>query len=137
MIPLYMLDTNMFSYIAKARSIAAQTRFRNEDAWQRIYISSITEAELLYGIQKAGLSSTHATAVLQLLGEVEVLPWGSDQASQYGLLRARQERLGKTLDSLDMLIAAHAMSVNTTLITADKAFSNVAGLQVENWATDL
>jgi len=63
---------------------------------------------------------------------------GSDEAHAYGTVRFKLERAGKTLNALDMLIAAHAISTNATLVTSDKAFTQVEDLRPPvNWAVDL
>ena len=69
---------------------------------------------------------------------IQVLPWGREEAQTYGSLRAKQEMAGKPLGNLDMLIAAHAISVGAILVTNDRAFSHVPGLPATaNWATEL
>ena len=75
---------------------------------------------------------------MDFLSRILILPWGSAEAESYGVLRARLEAAGKSLDSLDMLIAAHAISANAILVTNDKAFRFA---QIPNgitvWATDI
>jgi tRNA(fMet)-specific endonuclease VapC len=67
-----------------------------------------------------------------------VLPWGREEARAYGELWARREAAGKQLGNLDMLIAAHAISISATLVTNDKAFSLLPDLPATiNWATDV
>jgi tRNA(fMet)-specific endonuclease VapC len=62
-----------------------------------------------------------------------VLQWDSAAAARYGTVRAATERAGENLASLDMLIAAHALQIEATLVTNDRAFRHVAGLHVEDW----
>lgn len=69
--------------------------------------------------------------------KVQVLPWGREEAVVYGQLRTSQEGTGKSLGNLDYLIGAHAIATGATLVTGDKAFSQVADLTTMNWATDL
>lgn len=78
------------------------------------------------------------SAIEGFLGKIQVLPWGREEATVYGDLRAKLEASGKTLGTLDMLIAAHAMAVDAVLVSNDQAFSHVRDLPgCENWATDL
>ena len=78
------------------------------------------------------------SAMEGFLSRIRVLPWGRDEAKAYGELRARLETSGKTLGNLDMLIAAHAISIGAALVTNDKALLQVKELRAtENWATDL
>jgi tRNA(fMet)-specific endonuclease VapC len=73
-----------------------------------------------------------------LFDRLRILPWTREEALIYGDLRAKLERAGKILGNLDMLIAAHAISTNATLVTRDKAFAQVEDLRPPvNWAIDL
>jgi predicted nucleic acid-binding protein len=66
-----------------------------------------------------------------LESSVDIRPWTTRAACRYGPLRAELDAVGKPLGSLDLLIAAHALAEGCTLVTADRAFTNVPGLQVE------
>ncbi len=101
-------------------------------------ISSVTEAELLYGIAKSPIGEQKMRLLHWFLHLVAIHPWGREEAAVYGRLRARQEAMGKTLGPLDMQIAAHAISLGAILVTHDNAFLQVPDLLgVENWTTDL
>ena len=133
-----MLDTNMVTYIVNERSPAAEARLLTLAPPGRACISVITEAELQYGMARKKGELRSRRAILLFLDHLDVLPWGRPEALAYGYLRAEQESLGKVLGPNDLLIAAHAISVGATLVTADKAFSQVEGLRlIENWARDL
>jgi tRNA(fMet)-specific endonuclease VapC len=133
----FMLDTNTVGHVMKGKSRLARTKLASLRENQIACISVITEAELRYGAAK---SKNPGLPVLLdwFLAKVQVLPWGRDEAIAYGELRAKQEALGKMLGNLDMLIAAHAIAVGATLVTADKGFANAPDLtRLVNWATDL
>ncbi len=135
---LYMLDTNMVSYIAKGHSKAARARMLNLEEDEVVCLSVITEAEIRYGLAKR----PEATALLErmewFLAAVRVVPWGRDEAKVYGALRAKLESSGKTLENMDLQIAAHALATGAVLVTNDKAFAQVDDLHATvNWATDL
>lgn len=140
---LYMLDTNIFSYIATGSSPAARAEFKRlqKDPDSELCISAITEAEIRYGMAKRGLSAGRVLAVERLLATLEVLPWDSDCALAYGSARASAEAQGITISAMDMLIGAHAVSANAVLVTRDQIFKRAAetlGLAATvNWATDL
>lgn len=135
---LYMLDTNMVSYILKAKSPAARARLASLGKGEIACISAVTEAELLYGIAKSGSGDQRKRSLDWFLARLKVPPWGREEAAVYGPLRAKQEAMGKTLGPLDMQIAAHAVALEAILITNDKSFQHVPDLVgVENWATDL
>jgi tRNA(fMet)-specific endonuclease VapC len=69
----------------------------------------------------------------RLLSELEVLPWRSEEARTFASLRAELESLGRVLAPLDLLIAAHAITVDAVLISDDRVFEQVPHLRVENW----
>jgi tRNA(fMet)-specific endonuclease VapC len=129
--PIYMLDTNIFSQVvrehpavcAKVAAVPIHT----------LAISAMTAAEVWYGLEKARTNQPLRDAVVELLRSIDVLPWGADQATTYGALRAQQERHGKRLADMDLLIAAHALSLGATLVTNDAAFGQVKGLKVVDW----
>ena len=100
----------------------------------REYVSSVTEAELLYGLAKRGYPKGLLLRVREFLIRVDVLAWGSDVAAVYGDLCARCEVSGVSLSPLDLMIAAHASAVGAVLVSRDKVFSRVPnGLMVEEW----
>jgi tRNA(fMet)-specific endonuclease VapC len=134
----YMLDTNTVSYIIKDKSPASRAKLANLPHGEIACISAITEAELQYGIAKNLKGTVIRPAVEAFCARIQVLPWGREEAQTYGGLRAKQEAQGKVLGNLDMLIAAHAISVGAILVTNDKAFLQVADLPATvNWATEL
>lgn len=135
---LWMLDTNTVSYIVRGKSPAARAKLDQLEDDEIGCISAITEAELRYGTSRQAPGSARLAALNTLFDKLRILPWGSDEALVYGDLRAKLERAGKVLGNLDMLIAAHAVSADATLVTRDKAFAQVEDLRPPvNWATDL
>lgn len=134
---IYLLDTNTVSYIVKGRSPMARARLATLGEGIAA-ISSITEAELLYGLARFPQLKALDSALPAFLGKIQVMSWGREEAAAYGKLRAKQEAPGKTLGNLDMLIAAHAVATGAILVTSDAAFGQVADIrQIENWATDI
>lgn len=126
-----MLDTNTVSHLLKEHP--AVSRRVVAASMASLCISSITEGELLFGLAKRPGAKRLRLAMREFLRRVDVLPWDSDVAERYGTVRADMARHGKTLAPLDMLIAAHALSVGAVLATNDQAFRQVAGLHVEDW----
>ncbi len=96
-------------------------------------VSAITEGELLFGLARRPKATRLNAGVLQFISRVGVLPWDRRVAAAYGDLRADLQRRGKTLQPMDLLIAAHAVSAGATLVTNDAAFGQVVGLTVEDW----
>lgn len=128
-----MLDTNAVSDLLKGQP---QITMRIQSVpISSLTISAITEGELMFGLAKRPQATRLHLAVQELLARVEILPWTGDVAECYGNIRADLERRGKSLGALDCLIAAHAVAVGATLVSRDKAFRQVPGLNVENWTT--
>lgn len=126
-----MLDTNTVSHLLRAHPVVTTRIVAVPMA--SLCISAITEGELLFGLAKRPAAKQLHLAVREFLRRVDVLPWDSSTAEHYGVVRADMERRGRVLASLDLLIAAHALSVDAVLVTNDKAFSQMADLNVEDW----
>ena len=128
----YMLDTNTVSQLLKGHPNV--TRRVVDVPMASLCISVITEGELLFGLAKRPGAKRLHTAVRELLRRVVVMPWNSAIAERYGPLRAELERQGRALGALDLLIATHAFATNAVLVTNDRAFAQVVGLQIEDWS---
>jgi len=131
---MWMLDTNICIYLIKKKPRHVLDRLRTLDV-ATVSISSITLAELQYGIAKSSRPEQNAEALAAFLAPLGVEEFADDAAAAYGGIRADLERRGALIGSLDMLIAAHAMSLDFTLISNNEnEFRRVPGLKVENWA---
>ena len=128
----YLLDTNTVSHLIRSHPLVAQRVTQVPMA--SLCISAITEGELLFGLAKRPDATRLHVAVREFLRRVDVLPWNS--ADRYGVARADLEVCGKCLAPLDLLIAAHALSVGAVLVTNDHAFAFVRGLEIEDWTID-
>ena len=135
---IYLLDTNMVSYIVKGRSFAASDRLLALSQEEIAAVSSMTVAEIRYGLAKKPEATALKSLMDGFLASIKVLSWGTAEAEAYGLIRATLERKGLTLGNMDMMIAAQAIVSEATLITNDKAFTQIDELSTPiNWATDL
>ena len=131
-----MLDTNMASYVIKGNPPEVRKRLVMLPM-ESVCVSVVTQAELLYGLARKAHPAPLSNVVREFLIRVQVLPWDGDAATVYGDLRASCTASGITLGALDMMIAAHAVSTQSTLVTNDKAFSLVPGnlLTLQDWTT--
>ncbi len=131
----YMLDTNICIYIIKHKPESVYRRLmkiRPED----VCISSITYSELSYGVEKSEQKDRNRLALTLMLSNNEILEFDTAAAEEFGNIRARLEKSGTPIGSLDMLIAAHAKASGCTLVTNNlKEFSRVEGLKVESWVS--
>ncbi len=129
----YLLDTNIASYVIKGNVPAVRRKLLRIPMAQT-FISSITEAELRYGVARRPGAITLERIVEEFLLRVTTMPWDSQAAREYASLRAEMERIGQPIGNLDLLIAAHALSLSAVLVTSDRAFSRIKKLKIENWA---
>jgi tRNA(fMet)-specific endonuclease VapC len=127
----YLLDTNTISHIVKNQQKVIKRLV--SIPMSAIYISSITYAEIQYGLAKRPGAKTLKNTINELLKRIDVLSWDHSTAEVYGKLRASLEQQGKSIDTLDLLIASHAVSNNMTLVSDDLAFKYLKTLKLENW----
>jgi tRNA(fMet)-specific endonuclease VapC len=128
----YLLDTNILSDLVRHPQglVAAHIARVGED---QIATSIIVAAELRFGAAKLGAARL-AAQVETVLGPIMVLPFEPPADVAYGVIRARLERAGTPISANDLFIAAHAVALGLTLVTAnEKEFTRVAGLRCENW----
>ena len=129
----YMLDTSICVELIRGRAPRVFERLRKL-AVDEAGISSITLAELQYGVAKSSNAARHQELLAKFLAPLAVAPFDDSAAGTYGELRAALEREGTPIGPLDTLIASHALSMKTTLVTAnEREFRRVSGLRVENW----
>ena len=129
----FLLDTNICIYLIKKKPPEVLQRFNTVEVGE-IGVSSITVAELEFGVQKSQFPEKNHQALTQFLLPLLVLDFDKSAAVIYGNIRAGLEKQGKPIGSLDTLIAAHALSLDATLITNNlKEFERVPNLKLENW----
>ena len=129
----YMLDTNICIYAMKNKPEHVLTRLKKE-LNSGVCISSITLAELEYGMKHSSNPVKNEQALLRFLVPLSVLPFGTTAASEYGEILTYLQSIDTPIGSLDMLIAAHARSEDMILVTNNvREFERVPDLDVENW----
>ena len=129
----YMPATHVVSHIMQGRDAALLARLTQVPVGQ-VVISSVTLAALEYGLHRKGQPARLRSAMTQVLLRIDVLAWDEAVARCYGAFFSSLEARGINLSELDMMIAAHAVSVDATLVSRDKAFAQVAEpLKLEVW----
>jgi tRNA(fMet)-specific endonuclease VapC len=130
-----MLDTNMCIYLIRRRLPQVLEHFQRHTIGD-IGISTVTLAELHYGAAKSQFPERNQQALTAFTLPLEIVPFDAAAAAAYGPVRAALERQGTPIGAMDMLIAAHALSLRLTLVTNNtREFARVQGLSVENWTT--
>jgi tRNA(fMet)-specific endonuclease VapC len=133
MIQRYMLDTNVVSHIMQGRDADLLGHLVRIPIGHAV-VSSVTLAELEYGLHRKGQPARLRNALNQVLLRMDVLPWDEKVAACYGALCSSLESEGINFSDFDMMIAAHAVSVDAILVTRDKAFSQASQrLKLEYW----
>jgi len=128
-----MLDTNICIYVIKQRPAAVLNRFLEFQVGD-IGISSITLSELRYGVAKSTHREKNTKALDEFIIPLEIVPFDEGAARIYGDIRAALEKAGTPIGSMDMLIAAHALSLGTTLVTNNtREFIRIPTLNIIDW----
>lgn len=130
---ILMLDTNICIAIIKQKSKDILQKFGAYHVGD-ICISSVTLAELRYGVAKSEFQEKNQAALDEFVLPLEVVSFDERAALYYGTLRATLEKLGTPIGSLDTMIGAHALSLNLTLVTNNtKEFNRIPSLKVIDW----
>ncbi len=132
----YMLDTNICIYAIKNKPETVLRRMKKEMD-SGLCISSVTLAELEYGVRHSLQPAKNEQALLRFLLILTVLPFDAAAASEYGRIREDLQKKGTPIGPLDMLIAAHARAEDLILVTNNvREFIRVPDLKIENWVED-
>ena len=130
---VYMLDTDIASYIMKRSNDAVLQRLQSIPV-SAVCISAIAESELRFGVQVSPRSRRDQEALETLLRFLTVIDYPAAAAAVYGQIRADLQKRGLMIGANDLLIAAHARCLGLTLVTNNtREFGRVPGLKVENW----
>ena len=128
-----MLDTNICIYIIKNKPKSVMEKFKQYDIGD-ISLSSITVSELYYGAYKSQYIEKNLLALEHFLQPFNIVEYDLKASIEYGQIRATLERRGNIIGGLDMQIAAHARSLDMTLVTNNtKKFIRVDDLILDNW----
>lgn len=128
-----MLDTNICIDIIRVHRPSLLERFASH-AVGDIGISVMTLAELEYGVSKSSRPARNREALEQFISPLEVAPFDRPATTAYGRLRTALEKKGQSIGSMDLLIAAHATSLDVRLVTHNVGeFGRVPGLRIEDW----
>ena len=133
---LYLLDTNILSDMMRdprgRAKLQLAARVDRSPTPPRICTSIIVDCEVNFGLRRKGSPKLNK-AYADLLQIVEIMPLDTPVTPHYAAVRSQLEQAGTPIGANDTLIAAHALSLGATLVSADTEFTRVPGLQVENW----
>jgi tRNA(fMet)-specific endonuclease VapC len=128
-----LLDTNICIFIIKQQPATVLKHFLEHQVGD-IGISSITLSELRYGVAKSNHREKNSNALDEFIIPLEVVSFDEGAAHIYGEIRATLEKAGTPIGSMDMLIAAHAISLGIPLVTNNtREFVRIPALNVIDW----
>jgi tRNA(fMet)-specific endonuclease VapC len=129
----YLLDTNTCIYIIKRSPAHVYDRFRRLHVGD-VGVSAITFCELQFGVSNSAKPDKNQLALTEFLGPLEVLDFPSGASRIYGKIRTHLQRAGTPIGNYDLLIAAHALHQDLTLVTNNtREFNRVPDLVIEDW----
>jgi tRNA(fMet)-specific endonuclease VapC len=129
----YLLDTNICIYIAKQQPPAVAERFARLDIGS-VGMSLITFGELRFGAEKSSRRESALETLARLQELIPVITPDVQVGENYGAVRAHLERAGTPIGNNDLWIAAHALSLDITLVTNNtREFERVPRLKLANW----
>lgn len=133
---LYMLDTDICSYIIRNKPAEVRSRM-NAIPLINQCISAVTLGELLFGVKRSTNASVNRAVVDSFVSHLNVLDWDAEAAEHYGDIRAVLQSQGTPIGSMDMMIAAHARSLGAIVVTNNRRhFQRVPGLVIETWLSE-
>ena len=133
---MYLLDTNIISYWMRGdmRVIGRIKKHAPAD----LSLSTITLAEILYGIEKSPIrKKERRLKIKQISSLLDLYPFDEAAAGKYSIIRSQLEREGMMISERDTQIASIAMANKLTIVTHNvKEFGRIGTLKVEDWATE-
>ena len=134
MLALHLLDTDTASFVIKGRSPGVEAKLAAIPL-DRVCVSAVTRAELMYGLKRLPPSHRLHVGVRQFFKIVRVLAWDADAADWYADIRHQLTTTGQPIGEMDMMIAAHALSIGAVLVTNNtRHFERIAApLALASW----
>lgn len=131
-----MLDTNICIALIKQKPANVVKKF-NDFQVGEICISTVTLAELRYGVAKSQYQEKNQAALDDFILPLEIAEFDEVAANYYGVLRANLETKGTPIGAMDLMIGAHALSQNLTIVTNNvREFKRIPKLVVVDWFND-
>jgi tRNA(fMet)-specific endonuclease VapC len=130
----YLLDTNIISELVKQPHGTVAQKI-SEIGDNKVCTSIIVASEIRFGVEKRQ-SKKLSQQVEAILSAIDILPLNSPADTHYAKIRTYLEKAGTPIGPNDMLIAAHGLSLDLILVSAnEKEFKRVPELMVENWVS--
>ena len=130
---MYLLDTNICIFLKNKKSPNVLQKIK-ENKHLGIYISSITVAELQFGVYNSKYIERNRIALIKFLTPFSILNFDDRDAEEFGKISTTLKNEGEIIGAYDMLIAAQALAKNLILVTDNtKEFCRIKNLTIEDW----
>ena len=130
---MYLLDTNICIFLIKKKNpllIEKLKKYYNKG----IFISSLTLAELEYGVENSDHKEKNRLSLIEFLTIFEILNFEQKDTQSYGMIKSDLRKSGKMVGAIDALLAAQSISRNLIFITNNtKEFERINNLRIEDW----
>ena len=131
---MYLIDTDIVIYCIKERPHTVLSKLKKKRT-NDVYISSITIAELEFGVENSKFPERNRISLLEFLSIFTVLPFDDKDAQEYGKIKAGLKKKGRIIGPMDLLIASQAKSKGMILVTNNvREFGRIPDLEIENWS---
>lgn len=131
---MYLLDTNICIFIIKKKNQKILDKLK-KNMNKGLFISSLTLAELEFGIENSEYKEKNRVSLIEFLSIFEILPFEQSDARAFGIIKANLKKTGNLIGSIDILLAAQALSRNLIFVTNNtKEFIRVTDLKIEDWS---
>jgi tRNA(fMet)-specific endonuclease VapC len=129
----YLIDTNHATAIMGGSPELNEILVQRKDSGDTFAISVTILSELYFAAYASTRQESNLANIRRLLTHIPVLPFDTESAEEYGRIRAEQRKKGRPIPGTDAQIAAVARLHGLTVLSADRHFTYVDALSVENW----
>jgi tRNA(fMet)-specific endonuclease VapC len=132
----YLLDTTAISALMKGHPPMVERLAETEP--EQVAVPQPVLAEIAFGIERLPRSKRRAALQARfdlLCAELPRAEWTDVVSQTYGRIKATLERRGTRIEDFDAAIAAHAVALDATLVTANiDHMTRISGLRIEDWS---
>ena len=134
---MYLLDTNICIFLIKNKNLYLKQKIFNCKK-EALFLSSVTIAELEYGVSKSQFREKNRYALLDFCSDfTNIIDFTTEDTETYGMIRAYLENKRFPIGPFDTQIAAQGLTRNLTVVTNNiREFSRIPGLKVEDWTKE-
>ena len=130
---MYILDTNICIFLKNKKPPHVLEKLKTVIG-QPLYISSVTVAELQFGVYNSQYPEKNRVSLLEFLAPFQLLDFDDEDAEQFGMTKKKLRERGTPIGPYDLLIASQALAKKLTLVTNNTdEFARIDGLRLEDW----